>query len=87
MKSHKDVLKAMLKHCEITGINFLELDNTIIGQLSYDVEGLGGFMNPVNIIASLPEGTSKFPTLKTGITVGVLAKLGSKYRELYLSQN
>ena len=86
MKAEPDrTIRLMLNRCKFLGVNILDLEDGTVGNLSYEVLGLSGFMNPVNIIAtpSWMDGKAYvFPTIKSGITQNSISKLGKKYKEI-----
>jgi len=87
--SAENTLKKILRVCENDGTTFLDLDDETIGSLSYDVFGLGGFKNPVNIISSarMTRTGTALPTIETGVDSNSLVKVGAGLRKLYLTTN
>ena len=79
-----DNIIKIINRCNFLQINVLELDDATVGFLSYEVEGLSGFMNPVNIIAKPIDG--KFPVIKY-VNHDLLKKLGAGIKNKILNTN
>lgn len=82
MKTTEQIINTILIYCKRDGVEFTDLDDESIGLLTYQVQGLGGFMNPKNIIG-YPNEKGEFPTLNE-ITSSMLGKVGAGYRKEYL---